>query len=78
MFKQLILDAFDTGPKSIEELHALAKEKQPGDCTSEPCPHRKNPGNSYPEWRHQMRRDLAELARKGKIRNENRKWHLVQ
>jgi hypothetical protein len=77
MFKRLIVDALSDGPKSTPEQYAIAKERQPRDCSHTPCPHREIPGKSDQERKHELRRNQFQLKREGRIALRNGKWHLV-
>jgi hypothetical protein len=66
MFERLIRQEL---PKTVKELYALARERQPHDCQGPPCPHRDKIRETDREWMHQLRRELKLLAVCGGKRN---------
>ncbi|HWR35882.1 MAG TPA: hypothetical protein VN622_08455 [Clostridia bacterium] len=59
MFEKLITDEL---PATVRELYTLARERQPQDCQSTPCPHREKLRDTDLEWMHQLRRELKVMA----------------
>jgi len=59
MFEKLIQQEL---PKTVHELYALAKERQPQDCQGPQCSHRGKIYDNEMEWMHQLRRELKILA----------------
>jgi hypothetical protein len=59
MFEKMIQQEL---PKTVHELYALAKERQPQDCQGPQCSHRDKIYDNELEWMHQLRRELKILA----------------
>ena len=70
MFRQLILAALRSGPKTTKELYSLARQRQPDDCEGPVCPNRDSQG----EWQHELRREQQRL--KGLIELKSGYWKL--
>ena len=63
MFRELVLDVLNEGPKKTQELYSLAEQRQPGDCSGRICTHRRAPSDA--EWHHELRREQQRLKQEG-------------